>query len=74
VWAAVAAGLGVTVRTALALQPSLRVLDAPELPPLQEIGLRLHRGAEELNPPAQRLHGIVLEALEPLLLKVGPKA
>jgi DNA-binding transcriptional LysR family regulator len=63
VWAAVAAGLGVTVRTALALPPSLRVLDAPGLPPLQEVGLRLHRGAEELSPPAHRLHDIVLEAL-----------
>ncbi|MFS2006226.1 LysR substrate-binding domain-containing protein [Duganella sp. CT11-25] len=67
VWAAVAAGLGVTVRTSLALQPSLRVLEAPGLPPLPEIGLRLHRGAEELDPPAQRLHDIVLEALAPLL-------
>jgi DNA-binding transcriptional LysR family regulator len=67
VWAAVAAGLGVTVRTALALPPSLRVLDAPGLPPLPEIGLRLHRGAEESSAPAQRLHDIVLEALAPHL-------
>ena len=69
VWAAVAAGLGVTVRTSLALQPALRVLDAPGLPPLPAIGLRLHRGAEDLSAPAQRLHDIVLEALAPLLLK-----
>jgi DNA-binding transcriptional LysR family regulator len=67
VWAAVAAGLGVTVRTALALQPSLRVLESPGLPPLPEVGLRLHRGEVELSPPAQHLHDIVLQALAPHL-------
>jgi DNA-binding transcriptional LysR family regulator len=67
VWAAVAAGLGLTVRSALALQPTLRALEAQSLPPLPEIGLRLHRGAEELSLPAQRLHDIVLEALAPHL-------
>lgn len=66
VWAAAAAGLGLTVRTGLGLPPSLRVLDAHDaawLPPLPEVGLRLHRAEAELNPPAQRLHDIVLEAL-----------
>jgi DNA-binding transcriptional LysR family regulator len=63
VWAAVAAGLGVTVRTAVGLPPSLRVLEDARLPALPDVGLRLHRNAAELNPPAQRLHDIVLEAL-----------
>lgn len=63
VWAAVAAGLGVTVRTDAGLPPSLRVLDAPSLPPLPDIGLRLYRADADLNPPAQHLHDIVLEAL-----------
>lgn len=66
VWAAAAAGLGLTVRTELGLPPSLRVIDAQEalwLPPLPEVGLRLHRAEAELNPPAQRLHDIVLQAL-----------
>jgi DNA-binding transcriptional LysR family regulator len=64
VWAAVAAGLGVTVRTAVALPPTLRVLDAAWLPPLPEIGLRLYRAEAQLTPPAQRLHDIVLQALQ----------
>ncbi|MRW93347.1 LysR family transcriptional regulator [Duganella sp. FT80W] len=63
VWAAVAAGLGVTVRTSAGLPPALRVLDAPDLPPLPQVGLRLHRAETALSPPAQRLHDIVLEAL-----------
>jgi DNA-binding transcriptional LysR family regulator len=64
VWAAVAAGLGVTVRTAVGLSPSVRILDDPALPPLPDIGLRLYRAEAELNPPAQRLHDIVLQALD----------
>jgi DNA-binding transcriptional LysR family regulator len=67
VWAAVAAGLGVTVRTDMVLPPRLRALDDGRLPSLPVIGLRLHRAEAQLNPPAQRLHDIVLEALEPLL-------
>ncbi|GJI97875.1 LysR family transcriptional regulator [Duganella caerulea] len=67
VWAAVAAGLGVTVRTGLVLPPRLGALDDLALPPLPMIALRLHRMEAQLNPPAQRLHDIVLEALEPLL-------
>ena len=63
VWAAVAAGLGVTVRTDVGLPPSLRVLDTPSLPPLPDIGLRLYRAEADLHPPAQHLHDIVLQAL-----------
>jgi DNA-binding transcriptional LysR family regulator len=63
VWAAVAAGLGVTVRTGVGLPPSLRMLDAPALPPLPDIGLRLYRAEADLQPPAQHLHDIVLQAL-----------
>ena len=65
VWAAVSAGLGVTVRTVAGLPSSLRVLDDPHLPPLPDVGLRLHRAVAALNPPAQRLHDIVLQALQP---------
>lgn len=63
VWAAVAAGLGVTVRTAIGLPPALRALEQPGLPPLPVIGLRLHCGSEELSAPARRLHDIVLQAI-----------
>jgi hypothetical protein len=38
--------------------------DAAWLPPLPDVGLRLHRAEAELNPPAQRLHDIVLQALQ----------
>ncbi|MRW86031.1 LysR family transcriptional regulator [Pseudoduganella sp. FT26W] len=64
VWAAVAAGLGVTVRTAVGLPPSLRLLETAALPPLPDIGLRLYRAEAALHPPAQRLHDIVLQALD----------
>ncbi|NVM78176.1 DNA-binding transcriptional LysR family regulator [Duganella sp. SG902] len=64
VWAAAAAGLGLTVRTGMGVPSSLRVLDDPRLPPLPDVGLLLHRAEAELNPPAQRLHDIVLEALQ----------
>jgi DNA-binding transcriptional LysR family regulator len=63
VWAAVAAGLGVTVRTGVGLPPSLRMVEPCGLPPLPVIGLHLHRGEAELDAPAQRLHDIVLQAL-----------
>lgn len=63
VWAAVAAGLGVTVRTGMALPPSLRVLEGSELPRLPAVGLRLHRGAAQLPAPAQRLQEILLDAI-----------
>jgi DNA-binding transcriptional LysR family regulator len=45
VWAAVAAGLGVTVRTRFGLRSNLRALPAAEygLPALPKIGLVLHR-------------------------------
>ncbi|TFW17050.1 LysR substrate-binding domain-containing protein [Duganella callida] len=68
VWAAVAAGLGVTVRSIVGMPPSLRTLDAASLPRLGEIGLRLHRAQADLNAPAQRLHDIVLEALQARLI------
>ena len=67
VWAAVAAGLGVTVRTGLVLPRGVLALDGAALPALPVVGLRLHRAEAQLSAPAQRLHDIVLEALAPLL-------
>jgi DNA-binding transcriptional LysR family regulator len=54
-YAAVDAGLGVTVRTAAALPPRLAALDpgAANLPPLPDIALALHT-AEKDPPPAVR--------------------
>ncbi len=66
VWAAVAAGLGVTVRTHVGLPPSLRLLETPSLPPLPDIGLRLYRAEADLHKPEQHLHDIILQALSPV--------
>jgi DNA-binding transcriptional LysR family regulator len=66
VWAAVAAGLGVTVRTGLVLPRGVLALKGTALPALPVVGLRLHRAEAQLSAPAQRLHDIVLEALAPL--------
>lgn len=69
VWAAVAAGLGVTVRTSIGLPPGLRTLEAPDaaLPPLPEVGLMLCRAEAGLDPTTQRLWDSVLDALGPHL-------
>ncbi|NRR31080.1 LysR family transcriptional regulator [Oxalobacteraceae bacterium] len=69
VWAAVAAGLGVTVRSDIGLPPRLRLLgrDALEsglLPPLPVMGLNLYRAEPTLNPTSERLWDIILQALE----------
>lgn len=63
VWAAVAAGLGVTVRTAIGVPAHLHLLDASKWPPLPTAGLNLHRAGLEPNPVTQRLHDIVLQTL-----------
>lgn len=65
VWAAVAAGLGVTVRTRFGLPPTLAPLTAQEhgLPALPPIGLALHRAQRQLPEAAARLHELVREAV-----------
>jgi len=65
VWAAVAAGLGVTVRTEIGLPAPLRVLDQEilSLPRLPMIGLTLHRAAAELDANTQWLRDIVVHTL-----------
>jgi DNA-binding transcriptional LysR family regulator len=63
VWAAVAAGLGVTVRTAIGVPAHLRLLDDATLPALPAVGLGLHCAALDPTPVTQRLHDIVLHTL-----------
>ncbi|WP_394779615.1 LysR substrate-binding domain-containing protein [Undibacterium sp.] len=65
IWAAVAAGLGVTVRTEIGLPANLAVLDAKAagLPPLPELGLNISQAEAELDTAAQRLREIILETL-----------
>ncbi|KPC53889.1 LysR substrate-binding domain-containing protein [Amantichitinum ursilacus] len=72
VWAAVAAGLGVTVRTPAGLPSSLRALDSntvsaalPPLPALPQLGLALHRHHANPAPAVQRLRDIVTQTLLP---------
>jgi DNA-binding transcriptional LysR family regulator len=64
VWAAVGAGLGVTVRTALALPAPLRVLSA--LPALPQIGLDIHRAHAEPAPVVARLERLLAEHVKAL--------
>ena len=63
VWAAVAAGLGVTVRTDIGVPSRLRVLEGGGLPPLPSVGLLLHRADAAANPVTERLRDIVLQTL-----------
>ena len=64
-WAAAAAGLGVTVRTPIGLPASVRPLARGEsgLPALPSLGLVLHRAEAEPGPAAARLAAIMLQAV-----------
>lgn len=65
IWAAVAAGLGITIRTSIGLPGKLQVLTGmPELP---SIGLLLHRAEAEPNAVVKQLESILLDELEQLL-------
>jgi DNA-binding transcriptional LysR family regulator len=68
IWAAVAAGLGVALRTAVGLPPSVRALAPGEagLPPMPALGLRLHRAEAEPAPAVERLETILRQRLEGL--------
>lgn len=65
IWAAVAAGLGVTVRTEAGLPGNLCVLDPAMcgLPELSAAGLRLHRAGPALAPAVRRLEDLLCDAL-----------
>ena len=71
-WAATAAGLGITVRTPLGLPATVRPLSSGELglPPLPSLELLLHRAAPEQSPATERLAEIILEALNPSLAAI----
>ncbi|QND48194.1 LysR family transcriptional regulator [Rhizobium lusitanum] len=64
-WAATAAGLGLTVRTPLGLPDKVRPLMAGEagLPSLPKLDLVLHRAEAEANPATERLASIMLQAV-----------
>lgn len=62
IWAAVSAGLGITVRTRIGLPKHLRVLDG--LPQLPKIGLMLHRTDQNAALHVKQLETIVLAHLK----------
>jgi DNA-binding transcriptional LysR family regulator len=64
-WAAVKAGLGVSVRTPLGLPPDLRALDAHEadLPALPQLGLALYRSEADPEPAVARLAELIMQRL-----------
>ncbi|MFZ4834471.1 LysR substrate-binding domain-containing protein [Rouxiella sp. Mn2063] len=43
IWAAITAGLGITVRTTIGVPQAMRIISAPELPPLGDIGISLYQ-------------------------------
>ncbi|RUX46537.1 LysR family transcriptional regulator, partial [Mesorhizobium sp. M7A.F.Ca.US.014.04.1.1] len=64
IWAAVAAGLGLTIRTDIGLPASVSAM-TPEiagLPALPKMALVLHQKDAELDPVAARLADILLQA------------
>jgi DNA-binding transcriptional LysR family regulator len=66
IWAAVAAGLGIAVRTEIGLPRNLRALDPAiiTLPSLPTLGLSLHRTEAKADTAVQRLWDIILRTLE----------
>lgn len=68
-WAAVTAGLGVSIRTPLGLPAGVRALTAKEagLPALPMLGLALHQAAAEPSPAVARLAEILVGTLMPSL-------
>ena len=63
-WAAVAAGLGITLRTGAGLPENLRLLGTRDgLPAVPTAELALHDAGRELTPAVQRLRDVILETL-----------
>jgi DNA-binding transcriptional LysR family regulator len=62
-WAALRAGLGVSVRTPLGLPPDMSMLDIAALPRLPTLGLALHSGEAGRSPAVARLAEIIIQSL-----------
>jgi DNA-binding transcriptional LysR family regulator len=69
-WAATAAGLGVTIRTPIGLPAKVKPLKpaALGLPELPSLGLVLHRAEADPDPATARLASIVLRAVREAIL------
>lgn len=75
-WAAAAAGLGLTVRTPIGLPAKVKPLNAREagLPDLPKLGLVLHRAEAEPEPATARLAQILLQSVDEAVREVLPQA
>lgn len=73
-WAAAAAGLGVTIRTPIGLPDKVKPLMADEagLPELPRLGLVLHRAEAEPGPATARLAELVLQSVRGALGEALP--
>lgn len=72
IWAALAAGLGVTVRTGAGLPATLCRLAAPSLPALPSVGVTLHQNRATLSPAAESLKARLCHELTLALAAVHP--
>lgn len=61
-WAAVAAGLGLTLRTRIGLPSHLTVVSG--LPPVPNLGYVLHSGGDDPTPATQLLAGLIKTSLQ----------
>lgn len=75
-WAAAAAGLGVTVRTPIGLPAKVKPLSPREagLPDLPKLGLVLHRAEAEPGPATAKLAQILLQSVDEAVREVLPRA
>jgi DNA-binding transcriptional LysR family regulator len=62
IWAAVAAGLGVTLRTRIGLPSHLTVV--PALPPVPSLGYVLHSGGDNTTPATRQLAALIKTSLQ----------
>jgi DNA-binding transcriptional LysR family regulator len=72
-WAASAAGLGLTVRTPIGLPASLRIINPQEtgLPALPLIGLSLYRAQTMAGPAVNRLEELLLQAVQEAINRIA---
>lgn len=65
-WAATAAGLGVSLRTSVGLPPTIRILNpaTEALPAMPSLGLMLYQSGDPANPLADHLANIIRDALK----------
>jgi DNA-binding transcriptional LysR family regulator len=73
-WAATAAGLGITIRTPIGLPSKVRALapGAAGLPSLPSLGLMLHRAEADPDAATARLASLVLQSVRDALVNAIP--